>query len=77
MKLPALELAAAPACPQKEATPTEKAPLERAWRTIKDALAPLLSLTNRVAARVPQLRDTPRGRAAAVAPEPRPSYLQA
>lgn len=45
-------------CPQKEATPTDKAPLERAWRTIKAALEPLLRLTNRVAESAPQLRDT-------------------
>lgn len=45
-------------CPQKEATPTEKATLERAWRTIKEALAPLLGLTNRLAQAIPTLRNT-------------------
>lgn len=51
-------------CPQKEATPTEKAPLERAWRTIKDALEPLLGLTNRLAERIPALQNTTLARAA-------------
>lgn len=51
-------------CPQKEGAATDKAPLERAWRTIKDALRPLLSLTDRVAERVPALRDTALARAA-------------
>jgi hypothetical protein len=51
-------------CPQKEGTPTDKAPLERAWRTIKDALAPLLLLTDRLAEAIPALRDTKLARAA-------------
>jgi hypothetical protein len=45
-------------CPQKEATPTDKSPLERAWRTIKDALSPLLGLTDRLAAAVPAFKNT-------------------
>lgn len=43
--------------PQVEGTPTDKAPLERAWRTIKDALAPLLGLTDRAAEVAPALSD--------------------
>lgn len=50
--------------PQTEGAPTEKAPLERAWGTIKRALAPLLALTDRVAATVPQLRSPALARAA-------------
>jgi len=42
--------------PQKEATPTEKSTLERAFRTVKDALATLFSLTDRLADAVPSLR---------------------
>lgn len=42
--------------PQKEGAPTEKATVERAWGTVKSALAPLLGLTNRVAAARPELR---------------------
>jgi hypothetical protein len=49
--------------PQTEAAPTEKAPLERAWGTIKRALAPLLDLTDRAAAAVPQLRSPALARA--------------
>lgn len=41
--------------PQAEGAPTDKAPLERTWGTVKRALAPLLALTDRVAAAVPQL----------------------
>jgi hypothetical protein len=44
--------------PQKEATPTEKATVERAFHTVKQALTPLLALTDRLAASVPQLRRT-------------------
>jgi len=40
---------------QKEATPTEKATLERAFRTLKDALRPLITLSNRLATQIPQL----------------------
>lgn len=42
--------------PQKEGAPTEKATVERAFLTVKDALAPLLDFTNRLAAAVPALR---------------------
>jgi hypothetical protein len=42
--------------PQKEGTPTDKATVERAFGTLKNALAPLLSLTNRLADAVPSLR---------------------
>jgi hypothetical protein len=50
--------------PQVEGAPTDKAPLERAWGTVKRALAPLLGLTDRVAAAVPQLRSPALARAA-------------
>ena len=42
--------------PQTEGAPTEKATVERAFGTVKAALAPLLDLTNRLAAAVPALR---------------------
>jgi hypothetical protein len=42
--------------PQTEGAPTEKATVERAWATLKGALAPLLDLTNRLAEAVPALR---------------------
>jgi hypothetical protein len=42
--------------PQREGTPTEKATVERAFGTVKDALAPLLALSNRLAAAFPTLR---------------------
>jgi len=50
-------------CPQKEGTPTDKSPLERAWRTIKDGLSPLLGLTDRLAEAIPALRNTELARA--------------
>ena len=43
--------------PQKEGTPTDKATLERSFRTVKDALRPLSELTKAVADRLPALRD--------------------
>lgn len=43
--------------PQREGTPTEKATVERAFGTVKNALAPLLDVLNRVAAAVPSLRQ--------------------
>jgi hypothetical protein len=49
--------------PQVEGKPTDKAPLERAWRTIKGALAPLLVLTDRLATAVPALRNPDLARA--------------
>ena len=42
--------------PQREGAPTEKATVERAFGVVKDALAPLLDLTNRLAAALPSLR---------------------
>jgi hypothetical protein len=43
--------------PQKEGTPTEKATKERAFRTVKDALAPLVKLSRKLAERIPSLRN--------------------
>ncbi len=43
--------------PQKEGTPTAKAPLERAFGTVKQALAPIFDLTNRLAQHWPALRQ--------------------
>jgi len=43
--------------PQREHTPTEKPTVERAFATVKQALAPLLDLTNRLAAALPGLRQ--------------------
>ena len=43
--------------PQKEGTPTEKATLERSFRTVKDALKPLSELTKAIADRFPALRE--------------------
>jgi hypothetical protein len=43
--------------PQREGAPTEKATVERAFLTVKDALAPLLVLTNRLADAIPSLRQ--------------------
>jgi hypothetical protein len=42
--------------PQKEADPLGKATLERSFRSVKDALAPLVRLTARIAQAVPSLR---------------------
>lgn len=50
--------------PQKEACPTEKAPLERAFRTIKDALEPLAKLTHQLADAVPALKNPALARSA-------------
>jgi hypothetical protein len=41
--------------PQREGTPTEKATVERGFGTVKNALAPLLQLLNRLAEAVPTL----------------------
>jgi transposase InsO family protein len=49
--------------PQKEGAPTDKATVERAWRTVKAALAPLLDLTGRVATAIPALRRADLARA--------------
>jgi hypothetical protein len=43
--------------PQREGTPTEKATVERGFGTLKNALAPILALLDRVAAAVPQLQQ--------------------
>jgi hypothetical protein len=43
--------------PQKEGTPTEKATKERAFRTVKDALRPLVELSRKLAERVGALRE--------------------
>ncbi|HEX8011183.1 MAG TPA: hypothetical protein VF814_09645 [Casimicrobiaceae bacterium] len=42
--------------PQREGTPTEKATVERGFGTVKNALAPILALLDRLAAAVPQLQ---------------------
>jgi hypothetical protein len=42
-------------CPQNEGAPTDKATIERAFGTLKGALSGLLDLSNRLAARIPQL----------------------
>src|SRR5690606_13061790 len=43
--------------PQREGTPTAKATVERAFGTVKDALAPILGLLDRTAAAVPSLKQ--------------------
>jgi hypothetical protein len=43
--------------PQREGTPTEKATVERGFATLKNALAPILALLDRLAAAVPQLQQ--------------------
>ncbi len=43
--------------PQKEGTPTEKATLERSFRTVKEALAPLARLSAKLATAIPALRN--------------------
>lgn len=45
--------------PTREGTPTQKPTIERAFRTIKTALAPIVALTSAVAASVPTLRSAP------------------
>jgi hypothetical protein len=42
--------------PQREGTPTEKATVERGFGTVKNAIAPVLELSNRLADAVPALR---------------------
>jgi len=54
----ALESLEVDLCPQKEGTPTDKSPLERSWRTIKQALSPILALTDRLATAIPALKNT-------------------
>jgi hypothetical protein len=43
--------------PQREGAPTEKATVERGFATVKNALAPLFDVLNRVAAAVPSLQQ--------------------
>jgi hypothetical protein len=43
--------------PQKEGDPTGKATVERAFRSLKDILTPLLKLTDHLADQIPQLRS--------------------
>jgi len=47
---------AAEHAPQREGAPTEKATVERAFGVVKQALAPLLALSDRLGAAVPALR---------------------
>jgi hypothetical protein len=42
--------------PQREGTPTEKATVERGFGTIKNALAPIFNVLNRIATALPELR---------------------
>jgi len=51
----ALEELAAEHAPQREATPTDKSTIERAFRSVKTYARPLLALSNRIAALLPQL----------------------
>jgi hypothetical protein len=51
--------------PQREGTPTEKATVERGFGTLKNALAPILALLDRVASAVPSLRQPELARHAA------------
>ncbi|HUQ81772.1 MAG TPA: hypothetical protein VM076_11560 [Gemmatimonadaceae bacterium] len=51
--------------PQREGTPTEKATVERGFGTIKNALAPILDMLNRLAGAVPSLRQPELARHAA------------
>jgi transposase InsO family protein len=52
-----LEQLGAEHAPQKEGDPTGKSTVERAFGSLKDILAPLLSLTDTLAERLPQLRS--------------------
>jgi transposase InsO family protein len=51
--------------PQREGHPQGKSPLERAFRTVKSIAAPLLALSDRLAAALPVLRDPTLAKAAA------------
>jgi hypothetical protein len=44
--------------PQVEGAPTDKATLERAFETAKSIAGPLLAITDRLAQKIPALRDT-------------------
>jgi hypothetical protein len=61
----ALEALSAEHAPQKEADPTAKSTVERAFLTAKSIAAPLLSLTDRLAESIPALRDASVAKAAA------------
>jgi hypothetical protein len=51
---------------QKEGSPTAKATVERAFRTVKDIAKPLLQITDRIAQSIPQLCDTAFAKASAI-----------
>jgi transposase InsO family protein len=53
----ALEALECEHAPQKEGTPTDKATLERSFRTVKDALKPISELSKVIADRLPALRQ--------------------
>jgi transposase InsO family protein len=61
----ALECLEVEPAPQREGDPRGKSPLERAFRTVKSIAAPLLTLTDRLAAALPALRDAALAQAAA------------
>ena len=50
--------------PQREGTPTAKATIERAFRSIKTIAGPLLEISNRVAVALPSLKSTSFAKAA-------------
>jgi hypothetical protein len=54
----ALEALGAEHAPQVESTPTDKATIERAFETAKSIAGPLLALTDRLAHKLPALRNT-------------------
>jgi hypothetical protein len=58
-----LDSLGAESAPQREGTPTAKATVERAFRSLKDIAAPLLDLTNRLAAAIPRLASPTLARA--------------
>jgi hypothetical protein len=55
--LDALDAIDAEHAPQREGTPTAKATIERAFRTVKTIAAPLLDISNRVVAAYPSLKN--------------------
>lgn len=63
--LAALEALEVEHAPQPEGAPTKKATIERAFRTIKSIAAPLLALTDKLAATVPALENPSLAKAAA------------
>jgi hypothetical protein len=54
----ALEALGVEHAPQVEGAPTEKATIERAFETVKTIAAPPLAVTNRIAEKIPALRQT-------------------